>query len=90
MQEDQQKQLTDMKENIGYYQKKAQKLEVQQKPFYWQKKKEGNSFEFVVLSAVVQRKNMTIFAALVLNSDEESIFSPLGVLRIWFPGLHGS
>lgn len=27
MQEDQQKQLTDMKENIGYYQKKAQELE---------------------------------------------------------------
>lgn len=29
MQEDQQEQLTDMKENIGYYQKKAQELEVQ-------------------------------------------------------------
>lgn len=28
MQEDQQKQLKDMKENIGYYQKKAQELEV--------------------------------------------------------------
>jgi len=30
MQEDQQKQLKDMKENIGYYQKKAQELEVRQ------------------------------------------------------------
>lgn len=70
MQEDQQKQLTDMKENIGYYQKKAQELEVQQKPLYWQKKKEGNSFEFVVLSAVVQRKDMTTFVALVPNPDE--------------------
>lgn len=29
MQEDQQKQLKDMKENIGYYQKKAQELEVE-------------------------------------------------------------
>lgn len=28
MQEDQQKQLKDMKENIGYYHKKAQELEV--------------------------------------------------------------
>ena len=28
MQDDQQKQLKDMKENIGYYQKKAQELEV--------------------------------------------------------------
>lgn len=31
MQEDQQKQLKDMKENIGYYQKKAQELEVWKK-----------------------------------------------------------
>lgn len=31
MQDDQQKQLKDMKENIGYYQKKAQELEVQYK-----------------------------------------------------------
>lgn len=31
MQDDQQKQLKDMKENIGYYQKKAQELEVKHK-----------------------------------------------------------
>ena len=34
MQEDQQKQLKDMKENIGYYQKKAQELEVLIKTLY--------------------------------------------------------
>ena len=34
MQDDQQKQLKDMKENIGYYQKKAQELEVQYKEQY--------------------------------------------------------
>ena len=34
MQDDQQKQLKDMKENIGYYQKKAQELEVQYKDTY--------------------------------------------------------
>ena len=34
MQEDQQKQLKDMKENIGYYQKKAQELEVHIKTLY--------------------------------------------------------
>ena len=34
MQDDQQKQLKDMKENIGYYQKKAQELEVQYKERY--------------------------------------------------------
>ena len=35
MQEDQQKQLTDMKENIGYYQKKAQELEVRRNWSYF-------------------------------------------------------
>ena len=36
MQEDQQKQLKDMKENIGYYQKKAQELEVRGTRYvYW-------------------------------------------------------
>ena len=34
MQDDQQKQLKDMKENIGYYQKKAQELEVRCKERY--------------------------------------------------------
>ena len=34
MQDDQQKQLKDMKENIGYYQKKAQELEVRCKEQY--------------------------------------------------------
>ena len=51
MQEDQQKQLKDMKENIGYYQKKAKELEVRYNAIFFFTRLKISLATFVVETA---------------------------------------
>ena len=58
MQEDQQKQLKDMKENIGYYQKKAKELEVRYNAIFFFTRLQISLATFVVETADQEMYNL--------------------------------
>ena len=58
MQEDQQKQLKDMKENIGYYQKKAKELEVRYNAIFFFTRLQISPATFVVETADQEMYNL--------------------------------